>query len=546
MPNFIRIFHLKKFAKLCAPTTFLLLFLFLLAVIVHSSTIISTYAASSDPCTPPASGDWIVSASCTITGSVIAPASVIVNPGVIVTVSPNSSLEINFKQYKLVVKKTGGILVKKNSTVKQTMNPNTPPLYQLTGLNFSPWIDGQNPETGSPFATEQQIYNRLAIIAKYTKWIRTFGTDRGQDKICLIAKRDFGLKCAMGAWIDQRNEANTTLQVNSLIKAAQDGYVDLAIIGNESLLKNRYDSGEIVKKMQEFKQKVPNVPVTAVDTYGSLLSNPSVIAASDIVMVNYYPFWEQNALDEAIWKLDYWHKLMQAEAGNKPVWVAEAGWPSGGNPFGQAIPSPENASLHFKNFVSWARENNVQYFYFAGLDESWKNLAEGAVGPHWGIWDKNGNMKPGMQAVFNGETSPGNWKRQIPGGVGDPKIEFTSIPTFGATTGTVKGRILHVDPSNYTVAVYIRQDMWHTWWVKPAFIERRILLSPDGLWESRNIGEFDTKIVAFLLPLSYKQPNMISGSSLPAELCQNAVEYIQIQRTQNGNIELSGSPCANP
>jgi len=54
------------------------------------------------------------------------------------------------------------------------------------------------------------------------------------------------------------------------------------------------------------------------------------------------------------------------------------------------------------------RADNLPYFYFEAFDEPWK-IKEGSVGLHWGIWDSNGVMKSGMQAVFDGKTIPNNW-----------------------------------------------------------------------------------------------------------------------------------------
>jgi hypothetical protein len=83
---------------------------------------------------------------------------------------------------------------------------------------------------------------------------------------------------------------------------------------------------------------------------------------------------------------------------------------------GNAEPSPDNASFYFLNFVSWALANDAPYFYFSALDESWKAEYEGPQGACWGVFDKDGNLKPGMQKVFDGETITDNWSsHQITG-----------------------------------------------------------------------------------------------------------------------------------
>ena len=61
------------------------------------------------------------------------------------------------------------------------------------------------------------------------------------------------------------------------------------------------------------------------------------------------------------------------------------------------------------NFVSWAEAEKVSYFYFEAFDESWKVTYEGSQGAHWGVWDKDGNLKPGMEDVFDGKRLSDNW-----------------------------------------------------------------------------------------------------------------------------------------
>ena len=85
---------------------------------------------------------------------------------------------------------------------------------------------------------------------------------------------------------------------------------------------------------------------------------------------------------------------MKANFSNKEIFVGETGWPCCGDAFSGAVPSPENASRCFLNFVSWARANNVPYFYFEAFDEQWKATYEGSPNACWGIWERNSNMKP--------------------------------------------------------------------------------------------------------------------------------------------------------
>ncbi len=63
-------------------------------------------------CNIPASGDWVVTENCTITGSSAASANVLVKAGVVLTISSQGSLDLNFADYALRVEDGGGVFIK--------------------------------------------------------------------------------------------------------------------------------------------------------------------------------------------------------------------------------------------------------------------------------------------------------------------------------------------------------------------------------------------------------------------------------------------------
>jgi len=271
-------------------------------------------------------------------------------------------------------------------------------INKLYGINFSPYMDGQNPDYGSKI-DKKQITNRMKIIAPYTKWIRTYGTENGLEYAGPVA-HEMGLKTAIGAWLSGDTEANER-QISKLIDEAKAGNVDLAIVGSETLLRNDLSEDQLIKYIKRVKQSVPtSTKVTTADTYSELLDHPKVMDECDVIMYNSYPYWEGISIDNAIEVQDKYYKNLVKNAKNKPVIVSETGWPSAGSTIGNAVPSANNSARYFNDFVSWARKNNIQYFYFEAFDETWKSVHEGTQGAYWGIWDKDGNMKPGMEKVF--------------------------------------------------------------------------------------------------------------------------------------------------
>lgn len=415
-----------------------------------------------------------------------------------------------------------------NGAILHTTAENLP-AYSIYGLDFSPYMDGQDPDSGSHIS-EEQIRARLEIIEPYTRWVRSFGSSSGLEKVGMIA-HEMGLKTAIGAWVGKDLSANE-IEISNLIEAAKAGHVDMAVVGSEVLLRGDLSESQLIGYINRVKNEVPDIPVTTGDVYGEYISHPDVINSVDVVFVNYYPYWENIGVDHAVAAIHGWHKLITAKAGGKPVIVSETGWPSCGDRRGDAVPSPENASFYFLNFVSWARANNVPYFYFEAFDESWKVKNEGPQGACWGIWDKNGRLKTGMQDVFENKTIPDNWSgTAIPGGPGNASIEFTFVPSYGSSDD-LKGQVWHVRPADYKVAVYIK--VGGGWWTKPMWNSPLTTIWPEGSWicdiTTGGNDVYATAIAAYLVPNGYSPPSMSGGLTLPAELEENSVARIEIMR----------------
>jgi len=258
----------------------------------------------------------------------------------------------------------------------------------LHGLCFSPYIEGQN--TGHKLSGKQ-IDARMTIIAPYTKWIRSFSALNGNELISLSAKSQ-GIKTMAGAWISS-NKAKNDLEIASLIQQAQKGMVDIAVIGNEVLLRNELTIGELLDYLKQVKAALPDIQIGYVDAYYQFVENPQLVEACDVILANCYPFWEGCAVDSATAYLNEMHSMVLEVAGCKQVIISETGWPSAGSENQKAVPSKANAMKYFINVANWAKHKGVDTFYFSSFDETWKLRQEGDVGASWGLWDKEEHLK---------------------------------------------------------------------------------------------------------------------------------------------------------
>ncbi|WP_289030763.1 MFS transporter [uncultured Algoriphagus sp.] len=256
------------------------------------------------------------------------------------------------------------------------------------GLCFSPYLEGQNI---GEVLSEDQITRRMSIVAPHTQWIRSFSCTDGNELIPKIAKQK-GLKTMVGAWLGTDKTKNEA-EISQLIKLGKQGLVDIAVVGNEALLRKELPEEEVLHYLKLVKKSLPEIQVTYVDTYYQLLQRPTIVAACDVILANCYPFWEGCSIDHAPVYLQKMYETAKSIANGKEVMITETGWPDSGESLNDAIPSSENAMKYLIATNEWAQNEGIALFNFSSFDEPWKVHHEGEVGQSWGIWDKNEKLK---------------------------------------------------------------------------------------------------------------------------------------------------------
>jgi GPH family glycoside/pentoside/hexuronide:cation symporter len=258
----------------------------------------------------------------------------------------------------------------------------------IHGICFSPYMSNQN--IGDQLS-EEQIQRRMQVIKPHAKWVRSFSCTEGNELIPKVAN-DNGLKTIAGAWIGADRVKNEK-EIEALIVLAKAGYVDIAAVGNEVLLRGEIPKVELLKYISRVKEALPDIPVGCVDTYHQFEQHPELVAASDVILANCYPFWEGSEISDSASYLQKMMAFTQEVAKDKQVIVTETGWPSGGPDTGDASPSAINAMKYFIEVNNWSKKHNIGLFYFSSFDESWKIRHEGNVGQNWGIWNVNEQLK---------------------------------------------------------------------------------------------------------------------------------------------------------
>lgn len=275
-----------------------------------------------------------------------------------------------------------------NKTIKGLQNCYKRVLKKgMHGLCFSPYQEGQEP---GDQLSEKQIRRRLKIIKPYTNWVRSFSCTDGNELIPKIAKK-MGMKTLVGAWLGYDADINKK-EIEGLKKLSNNGYVDIAAVGNEVMYRGDLTEEELLSFIYDVKNDIKDIPVGYVDAYYEFAHRPNITEACDVILANCYPYWEGCSIEYSLlYMKDMYNQAVKASKGKKVI-ITETGWPSQGEGLNGAFPSSDNAMKYFINTQLWSKEDNIEIFYFSSFDESWKVGAEGDVGAYWGLWDKNENL----------------------------------------------------------------------------------------------------------------------------------------------------------
>ena len=258
----------------------------------------------------------------------------------------------------------------------------------LHGICFSPYTEGQDI---ADQLSEAQIQRRMDVIAPYTKWVRSFSCTNGNELIPQAAHNK-GLKTMVGAWIGN-DKAQNNKEIDALIQLAKNKLVDIAVVGNEVLMRGDLSVQEIIAHINKVKKELPGIPVGYVDAYYQFHEHPELIEVCDVILANCYPFWEGSNIEEATRYLRQMYTVTKDISKGKPVIITETGWPNQGDSVAGATPTTENAMKYFISASNMSKKNSIPLFYFSSFDESWKVHQEGDVGARWGLWDTSEKLK---------------------------------------------------------------------------------------------------------------------------------------------------------
>ncbi|HWM68484.1 MAG TPA: glycosyltransferase [Steroidobacteraceae bacterium] len=254
----------------------------------------------------------------------------------------------------------------------------------IQGFSFQPFRMGEDP-THHIMPTDAEIDADLKLFAGRINTVRTYGVNGSLGDIPQLAERH-GLNVAVGAWIDNNRDSNEAQLKTAIELARTHMNVMRVFVGNEVALQGYVPLQELERYLDRARDAIGQ-PVGTAEPWHVWLEHPDLAQHCDFIGVHLLPYWEGVPVDIAIdYSINQFHRIQKAFP-NKPVIIAEVGWPSRGRTHESAVASEANEALFLRRFLERAEHDHIIYYVMEAFDQPWKAIQEGDVGSYWGVYN---------------------------------------------------------------------------------------------------------------------------------------------------------------
>ncbi len=257
---------------------------------------------------------------------------------------------------------------------------------RIESVSYSPSGRAYDPNH-SPVVPRAELEKDMAAIAGFADGVRTYSTLGAQGQVPEIAVSK-GLDVTLGVWLSKDKARNEQEVVRAVALAKTVRGIKRIVVGNETLLRADLTDGELARYIQRVRLAVPaTIKVGTADVWSEMVKANATVKASDFMGVHVLPYWEGVPAETALtWIRDRLDTVRKAHPG-KPLFVGEVGWPSGGENFHDAYPTPEAQAAIVRGFAAEAGALGIPYNVVEAFDGVWKSTIEGSPGPTWGVLD---------------------------------------------------------------------------------------------------------------------------------------------------------------
>jgi exo-beta-1,3-glucanase (GH17 family)/cellulose synthase/poly-beta-1,6-N-acetylglucosamine synthase-like glycosyltransferase len=272
-------------------------------------------------------------------------------------------------------------------------NPSQEPPWpnKIPGFAFSPYQEGESPFT-SLYPSRESVAQDIQILSQSTHAIRTYTVNGVFGEIPALASKH-KINIALGAWLDDNLETNQ-IELDSLVSIVKNKPYNIVRVmaGNESVLRKDLTPEQMIDYLDALRSKI-DVPVSTAEPWHIWIKYPELAEHVDYLAVHMLPFWEGIAMDSATDYIVEKMNLLKTTFPNKPIVIAEVGWPSSGRSIKEASASKSNEAKFLRRFIERANQENYTFYIMEAFDQPWKDRLEGSVGGYWGVYDVNRQAK---------------------------------------------------------------------------------------------------------------------------------------------------------
>ena len=266
----------------------------------------------------------------------------------------------------------------------------------VQGMAYGPFREGQSPDWGI-YPTLDEVREDMPLLALLGNGVRSYGCQHLETVV--TAAEEYGMPLALGAWLSGDAQADRAEIECAVAQALASPNVSSVVVGNESVLRGQLSPAQVCDYLAEVRSRTGR-PVTTGEPWHVWANNPALAGCADFLLVHIHPYWECQAIEDAVGFVQEKHGLVTAQFPGERVVIGETGWPSEGvGREGACGPMPEPTAeeqrLFAEGFLAWARPAGVEFYFFDAFDEPWKCAGNPAgVECHWGVYTTGREVKP--------------------------------------------------------------------------------------------------------------------------------------------------------
>jgi len=286
----------------------------------------------------------------------------------------------------------------------RTLNPDEVAAYpvpQIDCVSYTPFFHFShfNYNDTNRKIKPEWVEKDLKTLSSYTHCIRIYTTLFGMDIVPSIAAR-YHINVIAGAEISDDPDI-TRQDIDGLVQMANTyPNVIKILVGNEVLtiseMKLRgvnVSPEELYYIIDSVKAKVKK-PVSSAETSYQWYNHPELIKHVDFIAAHIFPYWDGVRAEDALASTLKTYNILHSSYPNKPIFIAETGWPSIGTSVKNAVPDKWASYQFLRDIWQRSQSEHFSYVIIEAFDQPWKeNFHEGKVGGHWGIFDIHDKSK---------------------------------------------------------------------------------------------------------------------------------------------------------